>query len=134
MDKFLAHTTMAPSLFCLDTNLSQIFKKQQRQILHKQIQLPPAYVTYQLDGITLPQRATFKDTYKVLFPSLLPFKTKETMFQILNRTICMQNKAHKSGMISDLDVFAVMRWRLWNISSMVVNTFQLRFGPFSSGQ
>jgi hypothetical protein len=54
-DMFMAHNTMmAFSLFCLD-------KKQQRHILYKQMQLLPSYVTCQCDGITLPQRATFKD-------------------------------------------------------------------------
>ncbi len=36
---------------------------------------------------------------KVLFLSLLPSNLKETVFQILNRTIWTQNKAHKLGMI-----------------------------------
>jgi hypothetical protein len=33
--------------------------------------------------------------------SLLPSKTKETVFQILNRTIWTQNKAFKSGQAPD---------------------------------
>jgi hypothetical protein len=33
-DIFMAHNNMAFSLFCLDRNLSQIFKKQQRHILY----------------------------------------------------------------------------------------------------
>jgi hypothetical protein len=41
-------------------------------------------------------RVTFLNAYKVLHMSLLPSKTKETMFQILNRTIWTQNMAHKS--------------------------------------
>jgi hypothetical protein len=50
---------MAFFLFCLDRNISQIFKKQQLHILHKHIQLSPSYVTRQRDRITLPNRATF---------------------------------------------------------------------------
>jgi hypothetical protein len=38
VDKFVAQTTMASSLFCLDNNLSQIFKR----FLHKQMQLHPS--------------------------------------------------------------------------------------------
>jgi hypothetical protein len=97
VDKFVTLTTTASSLFALDKNLSQIFKQQQRQKLHKMIQVPPSYTTRQRDGITLPQRATFINAYKVLHLSLLPSKTKETVFQILNRTIWTQNKAFKSG-------------------------------------
>jgi hypothetical protein len=96
VDKFVTSTTTASSLFLLDKNLSQIFKQQQRQKLHKTIQVPPSYSTRQRDGITLPQRITFINAYKVLHLSLLPSKTKETVFQVLNRTIWTQNKAFKS--------------------------------------
>jgi hypothetical protein len=37
--------------------------------------------------------------------SLLPSKTKETIFQILNRTIWTQNKAFKSGRATDAKCF-----------------------------
>jgi hypothetical protein len=101
VDKFVTPITTATSLFALDKNLSQIFKQQQRYKLHKTIQVPPSYTTRQWDGITLPQRATFINAYKVLHLSLLPSKTKETVFQILNRTIWTQNKAFKSGRATD---------------------------------
>jgi hypothetical protein len=101
VDIFVTPTTTATSLFALDKNLSQIFKQQQRQKLQKIIQVPPSYTTRQRDGITLPQRATFVNAYKVLHLSLLPSKTKETVFQILNRTIWTQNKAFKSGRATD---------------------------------
>jgi hypothetical protein len=97
VDKSVAPITTATSLFALDKNLSQIFKQQQRRKLHKTIQVPPSYTSRQRDGITLPQRATFIDAYKVLQLPLLPSKTKETTFQIFNRTIWTQNKAFKSG-------------------------------------
>jgi hypothetical protein len=77
VDKFVALTTTAFSLFVLDKNLSQIFKQQQRLKLHNSIQVPPSYSTRQRDGITLPQRTTFINAYKVLHLSLLPSKTKE---------------------------------------------------------
>ncbi len=72
VDKFVTPITTATSLFALDKNLSQIFKQQQRQKLHKIIQVPPSYTTRQRDGITLTQRATFINAYKVLHLSLLP--------------------------------------------------------------
>ncbi len=101
VDKFVTSTTTASSLFCLDKNLSQIYKQQQRHKLHKTIQVPPSYFTCQRDGITLPQQTTFFNAYKVLHMSLLPSKTKETVFQVLNRTIWTQNKACKLGRAPD---------------------------------
>jgi hypothetical protein len=101
VDKFVSPITTATSLFLLDKNLSQVHKQQQRHKLHKLIQVPPSYTTRQRDGIMLPQRATFINAYKILHMSLLPSKTKETVFQILNRTIWTQNKAFKSGRATD---------------------------------
>ncbi len=40
VDKFVTPITTATSLFLLDKNLSQIFKQQQRQKLHKLMQVP----------------------------------------------------------------------------------------------
>jgi hypothetical protein len=100
VDKFVSSTTTASSLFCLDKNLSQVYKKQ-RHKLHKNIQVPPSYSTRQHDGITLPQRVTFLNAYKVLHMSLISSKTKETVLQVLNRTIWTQNKACKSGLAPD---------------------------------
>jgi hypothetical protein len=101
VDKFVTQATTASFLFSLDGNLSQIFKQQQRHKLHKLIQVPPSYSTRQRDGITLPEKVTFLNVYKVLHMPLLPSKTKETVFQILNRTIWTQNKAFKSGRAPD---------------------------------
>jgi hypothetical protein len=55
--------------------------------------------------VMLPRRDTFLNAYKVLSLSLLPSKTKETTFQILNRTIWTQNKAFKSGMATEATCF-----------------------------
>jgi hypothetical protein len=60
--------------------------------------MPPSYSTRQRDGLALPRRDTFLNAYKVLSLSLLPSKTKETTFQVLNRTVWTQNKSFKSGM------------------------------------
>jgi hypothetical protein len=49
----------------------------------------------------LPRRDTFLNAYKILSLSLLPSKTKETTFQVLNRTVWTQNKAFKSGMAAE---------------------------------
>jgi hypothetical protein len=67
--------------------------------------MPPSYATRQRDGLALPRRVTFFNTYKVLSLSLLPSKTKETVFQVLNRTVWTENKAFKSGMAADATCF-----------------------------
>jgi hypothetical protein len=67
--------------------------------------MPPSYATRQRDGLALPRRDTFLNAYKVLSLSLLPSKTKETIFQVLNRTVWTQNKAFKSGMAADATCF-----------------------------
>jgi hypothetical protein len=79
--------TTGYSLFQLDKNTSIIYKKQQKLQLHKIVKTPPSYRKRHGDGITLPQKDTFLNAYKVLFLNLLPFKIKETTFQVLTRTI-----------------------------------------------
>jgi hypothetical protein len=104
-DKLNCQVTAASSLFLVGKNLSQIFKKQQRHQLHKKIDMPPSYAARQRDGLALPRRDTFLNAYKVLSLSLLPSKTKETVFQVHNRTVWTQNKAFKSGMAADATCF-----------------------------
>jgi hypothetical protein len=81
-DKLNCQVTAASSLFLVEKNLSQIFRKQQPHQLHKKIDMPPSYATRQRDGLALPRRDTFLNAYKVLSLSLLPSKTKETVFQM----------------------------------------------------
>ncbi len=105
VDKLVCPVTAASSLFPVEKNLSQIFRRQLRHQLHKKIDMPTSYLTRQRDGLMLPRRDTFLNAYKVLSMSLLPSKTKETTFQILNRTIWTQNKAFKSGMATEATCF-----------------------------
>ncbi len=72
-------------------------QKQQWLHLHKTIQTPPSYETWQWDGTLLPQRETFLNAYKVLSLGLLPSKTKETTFQALFSRIWMRNQDFKSA-------------------------------------
>ena len=51
------------------------------------------------DGVYRPDKKTFKDAYKIVDIPELPSKTKESAFEVLNRTIWTNNKAFKSGMI-----------------------------------
>jgi hypothetical protein len=57
----------------------------------------PAYHTRRQDGVFYPTIDTFNNAYNVIEIGSLPSKTKETAFQILNRTIWTNNKAYKSG-------------------------------------
>ncbi len=67
-DKFLSLTTMASSLLLGQKLQSDLQRKQQQHLLHKTIQIPLSYVTRQRDWITLPQRVTFINAYKVPCP------------------------------------------------------------------
>jgi hypothetical protein len=59
---------------------------------------PPAFGTRERDGVYVPERQTFVDSFKVLSLPYLSSKTKEVAFQILNRTVWTNNKSFKSGL------------------------------------
>jgi len=80
-----------------ETNMSVIYKKFTQEKLTKEIDTAPAYDTRVRDGVYVPDRRTFQDAFRVTTMAILPCKTKETAFQILNRTIWTNNKAFKSG-------------------------------------
>ena len=91
------HNTNAELLFPLQ-NLSKIQRKQKRDTTDNQIEIAPAYNTRIRDGVYVPDRKTFLDSYKIVDASFIPSKTKELAFQVLNRTLWTNNKAFKSGM------------------------------------
>jgi hypothetical protein len=93
----IAVTTLA-LLLRKDQNISQKYKKIVRHNLHVSLKIPPAFSTRERDGVYVPERQTFKDAFGVLSLPFMSSKTKETAFQILNRTIWTNNKAFKSGM------------------------------------
>jgi hypothetical protein len=59
---------------------------------------PPAFGTRERDGVYVPERQTFLDSFKVLSLPYLSSKTKEVAFQVLNRTVWTNNKSYKSGL------------------------------------
>jgi hypothetical protein len=61
------------------------------------LKIPPAFGTRERDGVYVPERQTFKDAFCALSLPFMTSKTKETTFQVLNRTIWTNNKAFKSG-------------------------------------
>ena len=67
--------TNAELLFPLQ-NLSQLQKKQKRDITDNQIEIAPAYNTRIRDGVYVPDRKTFLDSYKIVDASFIPSKTK----------------------------------------------------------
>ncbi len=98
VDKTLVVVTTLALLLRKDQNISQKFKTIVRHNLHMSMKIPPAFSTRKRDGVYVPERKTFKDAFCVLSLPYLSSKTKETAFQILNRTIWTNNKAFKSGM------------------------------------
>ena len=102
LDTFPSPVTTAYLLMQLDTKPSSKYRKETRVVLDKSIGTAPAYDTRIRDGVYYPNRNTFSDAYKVMEISAMPSKTKETTFQVLNRTIWTNNKAFKSG-VSNTD-------------------------------
>jgi hypothetical protein len=80
-----------------DSKMSSYYRKTLRNIKDSEIKIAPAYQTRRQDGVFYPTTETFNKAYNIIHLSSLPSKTKETSFQILNRTIWTNNKAHKSG-------------------------------------
>jgi hypothetical protein len=101
-NSFIDKTSIAVTTLALllrkDQNISQKYKKIVRHNLHVSLNIPPAFGTRERDGVYVPERQTFKDAFGVLSLPFMSYKTKETAFQILNRTIWTNNKAFKSGM------------------------------------
>jgi hypothetical protein len=118
VDKFVTQTTTPSSLFCLDKNLSQIFKQQQRHKLHKIIQVPPSYLTRQRDGLHYHKGSHF----------LTPTRSSTCRFYLpkLRKRFsryCIELSGHKIRPISQDEyltpfVTVVKKWRLWNICSI----------------
>jgi hypothetical protein len=84
------------SLMQLDTNMSRRNKLLCRSILDDEIGVAPAYHTRTRDDIQIrPTIQIFNNAFHLLRLPSLTSKTRETAFQILNRT---NNKAFKSRM------------------------------------
>jgi hypothetical protein len=77
--------------------MSSSYRKILRNIKDSTIKIAPAYQTRRQDGVYYPTTETFNKAYNIIQLSSLPSKTKETSFQILNRTIWTNNEAFKSG-------------------------------------
>jgi hypothetical protein len=111
----VAVTTIA-LLFQKDHNISQKYKKLLRHNLHQTMVTPPAFGTRERDGVFVPERQTFVDSFKVLSLPYLSSKTKEVAFQIHNRTVWTNNKSFKSGLSASVpSVTGVRKWKPWSI-------------------
>jgi hypothetical protein len=86
----------------LDINLSRRYRIKNRELLDTAIGIAPAYHTRIRDGLTVrPSQRDFTNAYNILRLPTITSKTRETAFQILNRTIWTNNKAFKSRMRPD---------------------------------
>jgi hypothetical protein len=98
-NKYSCPRTALLSIVNLDTNLSRRFKLKCREILDASIGVAPAFRTRIRDNlqVRVTQRM-YNNAYQVLRLPTLTSKTRETAFQIMNRTIWTNNKAFKSRM------------------------------------
>jgi len=100
-DKWPLLVTPLTSLLNSSNNISTIYRKHVMRSSTAHIGIAPAYLTRERDRIYVPDRRTFSAAYGILNLPMMPSKTKEIAFQVLNRTIWTNNKAHKSGIRED---------------------------------
>ncbi len=90
-------------LTSLDINLSRRNRIKNWEMLDTVIGVAPSYHTRIRDGLAVrPSQRDFTNAYNILCLPTITSKTRETAFQILNRTIWTNNKAFKSRMRPDL--------------------------------
>ncbi len=86
----------------LDINLSRRYRIKNRELLDAAIGVAPAFNTRIRDNLTVrPSQRDFTNAYNILRLLVITSKTRETAFQILNRTIWTNNKAFKSRLRPD---------------------------------
>ncbi len=96
-NKFVCQRSNLAILINQDTNLSWRYRLKCRELLDEAIGVAPAYQTRIRDGIAIrPSQRAFTDAYNLLQLPLITSKTRETAFQILNKTTWTNNKAFKS--------------------------------------
>jgi hypothetical protein len=96
-DKRHVEVAAAGLLLRGENNISRHYRKANRAIKDASLSTAPAYLTRRKDRVFYPTAETFNNAYNIIGLNSLPSKTKETAFQILNRTIWTNNKAYKSG-------------------------------------
>ncbi len=83
----------------LASNLSRRYRLKSLELLDTSIGVAPAYHIRIWDNIAVrPSQSDFNNAFRVLRLPSVTSKTRETAFQILNRTIYTSNKAFKSRM------------------------------------
>jgi hypothetical protein len=96
-DKYANSRSTPASLIQQDTNMSRRYKLLCRSTLDAEIGVAPAYHTRTRDNIHIrPTLQTFNNAFHLLRLPSLTSKTRETAFQVLNRTVWTNNKAFKS--------------------------------------
>jgi hypothetical protein len=101
-NKYVCPRTNLAILVNQVTNLSRRYRLKCRDLLDESIGVAPAYQTRIRDGIAIrPSQRAFTRAYNLLRLPLITSKTRETAFQILNRTTWTNNKAYKSRMRPD---------------------------------
>jgi hypothetical protein len=101
-NRYASPRSILATMIQLDTNVSCRNKLMCRSILDVDIGVAPAYQTRAQDNVHIrPTVPTFNNAYQLLRLPLLTSKTRETAFQVLNRTIWTNNKVFKSKMGED---------------------------------
>jgi hypothetical protein len=88
----------------VDTNMSRRYRILCRDILDTEMGIAPAYQTRTRDNIHIsPMLQVFHNAYQALWLPSLTSKTRESAFQVLNRTVWTKTRTFKSRMRPDPD-------------------------------
>jgi hypothetical protein len=136
----LGNDTLLKTLFLEGKNMSIWYKKLITADLERKIKIPPAYKTRMNDRIARPDLSEFPKSYRFVTDPIIPSKTKEISFQIINRTLWTNNKAYKSGirddpacpvcertetiehLVADCDNYSYLRWT--DLNQALTNTLR----------
>ena len=102
-DKTSMATTGLSVIMNKDCNISVFYRKMVMSNLTVAIGISPACQTRERDSVYVPEKTTFSSAFCALALAQITSKTKETTFQILNRTIWTKNKAFKSKLRDNPD-------------------------------
>jgi hypothetical protein len=94
-DKRRVEVAAAGLLLRGESNISHHYRKTNRAIKDASLGTTFTYLTRRKDRVFYPTAETFNNAYNIIGMNSLPSKTKETAFQILNRTTWTNNKAFK---------------------------------------
>jgi hypothetical protein len=115
LDKTSVAVTTLALLFRKDHNISQTYKKLLRHNLHQTMGNPPAFGTRERDGVYVPERQTFVDSFRVLSLPYLSSRPKKLPSKSLIEQYGPITKVSNLDSVPLPSATGVRKLKLWNI-------------------